>query len=324
MPKIGSTGILQENFDNILSIFNNSFIIITDEFGNRVLPTDEALYDYSLTLKDMGNHEYYDAENDIWLKREAKITSQGYICINYTDISLYKKMILRYEYDRVTGLQVREKMEEEAKKYIEYALSSGEDFTVCMFDLDHFKKVNDTYLHEAGDAVLYSTSQTIKTGVHHRILYRSSAKEFERPTDIVGRYGGEEIYVLMKNTPESSYKRVYNRLNAIRKKIETSPVHHVYLSDKKEVTINVTTSIGAVHVSNNMLRKIYDRVGSIDKTFKLIKDEADKCLYYSKDHDFVLDSGVSIKSELEIPENEALYSENDNSRNQVTMKKLVL
>jgi len=62
----------------------------------------------------------------------------------------------------------------------------GRMFCVAMIDLDHFKKVNDTYGHEAGDAVL--------------VAFAKILKDQARTTDIVGRYGGEEFIVILGDT----------------------------------------------------------------------------------------------------------------------------
>lgn len=62
----------------------------------------------------------------------------------------------------------------------------GHHYCIAMVDLDHFKKVNDTYGHEAGDAVLVAFSKILK--------------DQARTTDIVGRYGGEEFLVILGDT----------------------------------------------------------------------------------------------------------------------------
>jgi GGDEF domain-containing protein len=62
------------------------------------------------------------------------------------------------------------------------------DFSLLFFDLDHFKKINDTYGHEAGDYVLKEVTQLVRVG-------------HVRPKDVFARYGGEEFVLLMGNTP---------------------------------------------------------------------------------------------------------------------------
>lgn len=66
----------------------------------------------------------------------------------------------------------------------------GHTFSIIFFDLDHFKKINDTYGHEAGDAVLSAFAKILK-------------KE-SRASDIIGRYGGEEFIALLADTPKEA------------------------------------------------------------------------------------------------------------------------
>jgi diguanylate cyclase (GGDEF)-like protein len=90
-----------------------------------------------------------------------------------------------------------------------------------MFDLDHFKKVNDTYGHLGGDAVLCNVARVV----------RSSLRE----NDIAGRYGGEEFGIILPNTPEAGAMIVADR---IRASIEASPIPF------EEREIKATSSLG--------------------------------------------------------------------------------
>ncbi|MDT8861580.1 diguanylate cyclase [Alkalihalobacillus sp. MEB130] len=130
-------------------------------------------------------------------------------------------------------------------------LSEEEVISLIMFDIDHFKKVNDTYGHAAGDTVL-----TFVVNI---------TKEFIRPTDIFGRYGGEEFVVCL---PKTSEKEAMVIAQAIRLKIEES---FIFANENK---INVTSSFG---VSSKKKTKI--------EGTKMINElllEADEALYQSK------------------------------------------
>jgi diguanylate cyclase (GGDEF)-like protein len=75
---------------------------------------------------------------------------------------------------------------------------------LLIFDVDHFKMINDTYGHPAGDAVLRSVSDAL-------------ARSFPRRSDIVARYGGEEFAVVLSETGLADAQRLANRgLDAIR------------------------------------------------------------------------------------------------------------
>jgi diguanylate cyclase (GGDEF)-like protein len=90
------------------------------------------------------------------------------------------------EMDYLTGCLNRRSLEQRMKIELDRHLRSSEPMACVFFDLDHFKRINDDYGHEAGDAALKHTVQLIGGML--------------RSMDALGRYGGEEFMVLMPNT----------------------------------------------------------------------------------------------------------------------------
>ncbi len=88
--------------------------------------------------------------------------------------------------DQLTGIGNRRSLDQAVAVEVSRAERSGERLSVLMADLDHFKRVNDTYGHDAGDKVLAAFGDLLR----HQT----------RPTDTVTRYGGEEFVVLMPHT----------------------------------------------------------------------------------------------------------------------------
>lgn len=88
--------------------------------------------------------------------------------------------------DHLTGLWNRYRMEEAIDHEISMAERYGRHCAVIMFDIDHFKRFNDTWGHDAGDQVLVAVARSVSTQL--------------RDTDHVGRWGGEEFIVLAANT----------------------------------------------------------------------------------------------------------------------------
>ncbi len=96
----------------------------------------------------------------------------------------------------------------------------GRRYCIAMFDLDHFKSVNDTYGHEAGDVVLRAFAHILK--------------EDGRTNDIVGRYGGEEFIVILGETDLEGAKAFSNK---VREHVETA--RFMYQEKRIELTVSV-------------------------------------------------------------------------------------
>jgi two-component system cell cycle response regulator len=88
--------------------------------------------------------------------------------------------------DGLTGLYNRRHLDERLDEMFEHSVRLHEPLSVVMFDIDHFKKVNDTYGHQVGDVVLTQFAQLLK--------------HVARDIDRIGRYGGEEFMVLLPGT----------------------------------------------------------------------------------------------------------------------------
>ena len=106
--------------------------------------------------------------------------------------------------DRLTGLNNYGHFMDELRKEEARARRGNSNFGVILFDLDHFKKVNDTYGHEKGNVLLRAVADILKANV--------------RQSDTVARYGGEEFTVLMPDS-NGAEREMAER---IRKKIEST------------------------------------------------------------------------------------------------------
>lgn len=150
------------------------------------------------------------------------ISSQTALTIQKAD--LYKLAVT----DELTGLYVRRYMlrriDEEFARFARY----GAPFSVLILDVDHFKSVNDTHGHDAGDAVLYAVARALN--------------EEARETDVVARYGGEEFVVLLPETRASGASIAAERL---RRLIESLHVQ------TRAGEISVTVSLGVAEVDAN-------------------------------------------------------------------------
>ncbi|KXS45136.1 MAG: diguanylate cyclase [Candidatus Frackibacter sp. T328-2] len=160
----------------------------------------------------------------------------------------YKKKLENIaRYDELTGLLNRRSLMANLKEEFSKAEKYNTSLAVIMYDLDHFKDVNDTYGHNCGDLVLKEVSQTVKDEV--------------RQNDIVGRLGGEEFLLILPNTDGQNAIKVAEKC---RKAIEEMKINY------KENKIKITASFGVTEVSN-----------SIDTTDELL-NIVDKNMYEAK------------------------------------------
>ncbi len=97
-----------------------------------------------------------------------------------------KELRFQASHDPLTGLYNRRHILEQLHQGVSQSIRYRHDYTVVMIDLDHFKQVNDTYGHAAGDEVLKNMARVLK--------------QEARESDIPGRWGGEEFIVLLPHT----------------------------------------------------------------------------------------------------------------------------
>lgn len=116
------------------------------------------------------------------------------------------------------------------------SIAAGEPFGLVMFDIDHFKSINDTYGHDAGDAVLREISQLVRENI--------------RETDVLARWGGEEFMVL---SPKAGPGRVLRMAERLRQAVAASAFTGV---DRQ-----ITSSFGvAVHTPGESGESLVKRV----------------------------------------------------------------
>ncbi|HEX4297391.1 MAG TPA: GGDEF domain-containing protein, partial [Devosia sp.] len=111
--------------------------------------------------------------------------------------------------DPLTGLYNRRYMEDCLQRFVRLADREHREVSVVMVDLDHFKKLNDQHGHAFGDAVLRDTAMTIVGAL--------------RETDIVCRYGGEELVVIL---PDCSLERAADKAEVLRNRIAALSESH--------------------------------------------------------------------------------------------------
>jgi len=151
--------------------------------------------------------------------------------------------------DELTGLNNRRFMEGQIIALVERAAAGGDPVAALMIDIDHFKKINDTYGHDVGDEVLREFAARLASNV--------------RAIDLPCRYGGEEFTVIMPGAPIEAAEKVAER---IRLHVAGAPFRVAAGSE----LLNVTISIG-----------VAASMGEHDSPEALIK-RADEAVYEAK------------------------------------------
>ncbi len=160
-----------------------------------------------------------------------------------TKIKDLEKMVF---FDKLLKLPNRDHIESELDLRFHEFKRYGQSFGVLFLDIDHFKHFNDTFGHDAGDLILKTVAQTLRST--------------SRPFDIFGRWGGEEFVGIIKNVDTHTLSMIGNRYRKLIEKSSTT------LENKP---ISITVSIGATIVRD------------IDSKRSIIK-RADRLMYECK------------------------------------------
>lgn len=139
--------------------------------------------------------------------------------------------------DPLTGLYNRYYMLDVLKHELERASRAQYSVSVIMMDLDHFKKVNDTYGHLAGDQVLHSLGELIQSHV--------------RRADVACRFGGEEFLIIL---PETSTEIALERAETIRSDYENLSVAYKNLNLQGTVSLGVASFPDHGHIPEQMIQ----------------------------------------------------------------------
>jgi len=190
------------------------------------------------------------------LSADGEVNHVGIIVYDVTDSAVRKMAVesanaqlkVLSQTDSLTQLFNRGFWEDSLAREFKRVTRTGQPCSLIMFDIDHFKKINDNYGHPAGDEVIRQTAATLRDCI--------------RETDVPGRYGGEEFAVLLIETGADDALMVAER---IRTSIEAMTVTH------ESHNIQFTVSLGIAELD-----------GSMTEHEQLIQG-ADQALYQSKE-----------------------------------------
>jgi diguanylate cyclase len=124
--------------------------------------------------------------------------------------------------DFLTGTLNRRGMDEAFQREFSRAERTGEPISVALLDVDHFKKLNDTLGHEAGDVALVHLAKVVKNVL--------------RPTDVLARYGGEEFVIILPETDQAEGTVIMTR-------VQRELTKNFFLHDNQKVLITFSAGV---------------------------------------------------------------------------------
>ena len=158
----------------------------------------------------------------------------------------YQKALLAAKVDPLTGASNRVALNDSLEREIELAKRHKTAMSVIMFDIDHFKQINDNYGHATGDDVLRETVAASMQGL--------------RSTDMLFRYGGEEFVILLPGVDTHGAEQAAERLRDIIEK-------HVFQTQSSHVPVTISLGTSTLTLQDNA---------------EQLMERADKALYVAK------------------------------------------
>lgn len=189
-----------------------------------------------------------DAEDQERSRQRMALTVAGQVALSLANLKLREKLRDQSLRDPLTGLFNRRFFEESLDRELRRATRKKSSLALLFIDIDHFKKFNDSFGHDAGDMVLQEVAEVFR--------------EHFRSEDVVCRFGGEEFAVLL---PDSGSTDAYRRAEELRAKVESRR-----LEFRGRSLDRVTISIGIADVPEHAA------------TPEELLRAADQSLYFSK------------------------------------------
>lgn len=196
-----------------------------------------------------------------------KTTFAGHVGLSVANIRLREALRNQSIKDPLTGLYNRRYLEEILQRETRRAVRAGYSVGALMLDLDHFKKFNDTYGHDAGDTVLRETASLLIKSV--------------RAEDVVCRFGGEEFIVIL---PMADLKTSQARAERIRSRLRELAVVH---QGQSLGTITVSVGVAALPEHGTSPKELLEA--------------ADAALYRAKREGRDRVIGADLKTGAELP-----------------------
>jgi diguanylate cyclase (GGDEF)-like protein len=206
------------------------------------------------TVWDMIDHCEGFARNFLYLTASRMRTSNRTMS---NSLRIQQHFESRANIDSLTRLHNRRWIDQYLPQAFETCIAGEVPICLMMVDIDYFKKYNDDNGHLAGDACLKAVAEAIRTSI--------------RPSDLLGRYGGEEFVILLPDTNLDASEIVANR---IKDEVEKTEIKGSKLETLPSVTISIGVSVGRPGSFYDDLFK------SVDTALYKAKESGGNCICY--------------------------------------------
>jgi two-component system cell cycle response regulator len=215
----------------------NTIVLENDSVSRRHCKIEKRGRTYHVQDLSSTNGTYVNDElvTDYQLRRgdQVKVGDTIFKFLSGSDMeaqyheTIYKMTIV----DGLTGVNNKRFLMETLEREIPRARRHQRPLTLVMFDIDHFKHINDTYGHLAGDYVLKELAQLVKGRL--------------RPDDVLGRYGGEEFCVVL---PETDLKGG----SAIAEELRVLVQDHSFVFEQERINVTISLGVSILQDDNDL------------------------------------------------------------------------
>jgi diguanylate cyclase (GGDEF)-like protein len=182
---------------------------------------------------------------------EESSTRYVYITVHdVTEITVYEKTLIEMNTrDSLTGIYNRKFLESQLRNELKRFKRAQRPFGLIMFDIDFFKKINDTYGHQCGDYVLKSLASAVSSTI--------------RSTDILARYGGEEFFCLL---PETDIDNTTHVAEILRIAVENKTFTFQNTPIQLTISLGVTAMHPEIEAPDVLIKKADDALYEAKRT----------------------------------------------------------
>lgn len=229
---------LTQEYLALISVVSVGLAILMREINNQRIALEEKEYALRMHNSTLESHVY---ERTILLEEANKALHQA-------NIQLAKIASV----DELTGIANRQHFRTEAQRELNRLKQDNQTASMILVDLDYFKRVNDTYGHGAGDFVLQSIMDPMRQSL--------------RPKDLFGRMGGEEFFILLSETDQTTAAGIAERIRLSIEKLILDYDGHL---------IQITASFGVAELAKDRNRSSLEDLDDLTH-------RADQALYHAK------------------------------------------